>query len=431
MTTKSWTTPLLVAAQVGRQDLVTKLLQAGARADVENYLGESPLAFASQCGDINMMASLIGSGIKRNDGSLHDAARELQIDAIKLLVDNGHDLNFPSERHNGRSVLGELCHKSMAAGQSSPARERELEITIELLVGAGADFTRKCGSKSVLHLALDSTNPLPITRALLKTIMYNFINDKFNMYTDPDGIVYSPTLYVLKEQSESFKDQQQQLWKLLDQYGSHNIYYASRVGATQPEGWTNAPPEVTGEEDRKKRREIRLLETREELAIQLENERLIAAQAETVKKAAHDLDLSHSTSSARKQLQLEAEAVSARETAAQRQRQAEISHMEHVTSHEIQREARLGQTRLEIQSREHRLLIDYQSERAVKEQAALNARMGSERSHRAEMNRIDEAAAGRRLEMLKQGTRLLNQAAARAESAPAQRLITYSVEEAD
>lgn len=431
MTTKSWTTPLLLASEAGCQDLVLKLLQAGARADIENYLGESPLSFASQVGDTEMMTALMESGTKLNDGSLHDAACHLHIDAIKLLINCNHDLNFPSERHNGRSVLGELCHKCTSTGPYSPSRERELEITIQLLVDAGADVTRQQSSKSVLHLALDSTNPLLITRALLKTFMYKLINEKFNVYTDPNGIVYSPTMYVLKGQFNGPRDQQQQLWALLSQYGSNEIYYASRVGATQPEGWTGAPQEVIEEENRKKRREIRIVEDREELAFQLENERLRAAQAEAVKKAAHDLDLHHATSAARKHMQLDAEADSARENAAQRRRQAEIRHQEQLTTQEVQREVRLGQTRLEIQSKEHRLQIDYQSERAAKEQAALNSRMGSERNHRAEMNRIDEAAASRRLGMLREGSRLLNQAAARVESAPAQRLITYSVEEAD
>lgn len=244
MTTKSWTTPLLLAAKVGRQDLVLKLLRAGTRTDVENYVGESPLAFASQVGDIDMMTALMESGSELNDGSLYDAARELQLDAIKLLTNNKHDINFPSERHNGRTALGELCHKSTATGPSSPARERSLEMTVQLLIDAGADFTRQSRSKSVLHLALDSSNPLPITRALLKNIMYKFINEKFNLYTDPSGIVYSPTMYVLKEQFEGPRDQQEQLWTLLANYGSNDIYYASSLGVVQPSGWTGAPPEV-------------------------------------------------------------------------------------------------------------------------------------------------------------------------------------------
>jgi hypothetical protein len=416
---------------VGRQDIVLKLLQAGARADVENYLRESPLAFASQIGDIDMMAALIGSGTKINDGSLHDAARELQHDAIRLLINNKHDLNFPSERHNGRTVLGELCHKSTDTGSDSPVRERSLELTIQLLVEAGADFKRQSWSKSVLHLALDCINPMAITRALLKVIMYQFIDEKFNLYTDANGFVYSPSMYVLKGQFEGPRDQQQQLWTLLKQYESNEIYYLSGLGVVQPEGWTGAPPEVVEEEDRKKRREIRILEKREELIIELENEQLRAAQAEAVKKAAHDLDISHATSRARKQMQLEAEADSQRENAAQARRQGELNHQYALTAAEVGREAELGRTRLEYQSREQRLQIDYLSERAAKEQAALNSRLGSERQHRSELNRIDEAAASRRLEMARQASRLLNQAAARAESAPVQRLITYSVEEAD
>jgi hypothetical protein len=431
MTTKSWTTPLILAAKFGRQDLVLRLLQAGARADVGNYLGESPLSFASQAGNIEMMTALIESGTKLNDGSLHDAARELQLDAVNLLIKNKHDLNFPSHRHNGRSVLGELCYKSTATGPSSPAKERSLEITIQLLVDAAADFKRQFGSKSVLHLALDSSNPLPITIALLTTIMYPYINEEFNLYTDPNGVVYSPTMYILKGQSEGPRDQQQQLLTLLAQYRSRDIYYASGLGVVQPDGWTGAPPEVLGEEDRKKRREIRILEEREELAIQLENERLRAAQAEAVKRAAHDLDISHATSRARNQMQLQAEGDTQRENADQRRRQGELNHRYALTAAEVGREAELGRTRLEYQSREQRLQIDYLSEKAVKEQAALNSRLHSERQHRAEMNRIDEAAASRRLEMARQGSMLLNQASARAESAPVQRLITYSVEEAD
>lgn len=371
------------------------LLQAGAESDVTNHLGQTPLAFASGHGNVEMMNIFIESGATVNDGSLHDAARELHHDAISLLVKHKYGLDFPSERHNGRTVLGELCHRSTDAGPLPKVRPQLLEATIRMLIALGAnfahrswstDFSRRSSTKSILHLALDSTNPIPITRALLRTHMHKYINEDFNLFKDANGLVYSPAMYVLKGHFSGPRDQQEQLWRLLKQYGSSDTYYASKCGAVQPEDWTGAPPEIEGEERRKKMREISILEKHEEVVIELDQERLRAQQAQ-------DLDIHHTKALARTQRKEQAAANQQFQTAYTKKKQQELNHHYNMVMADVGRGEELLRRRLEFQNQEQRLQLDFMTEKALREQAIAQARLGLEAEHTAKMKRLDGKAA--------------------------------------
>ena len=74
----------MLAIRTRRQDVAKLFLLAGAEADVTDVFGNSPLSMASAIGGelaVSMMSNLLAAGASKNDGSLHNAARELDIQA--------------------------------------------------------------------------------------------------------------------------------------------------------------------------------------------------------------------------------------------------------------------------------------------------------------------------------------------------------------
>src|SRR6266536_3454405 len=106
---KSGMTPLILAIQNQRSVVVSKLISKGAKVNVADPDGVTPLAMASRLGNADIMELLLKAGAECNDGSLHDAARGLRCDAIRVLIEYGHEPDYPSVLHDGRSALAELC----------------------------------------------------------------------------------------------------------------------------------------------------------------------------------------------------------------------------------------------------------------------------------------------------------------------------------
>src|SRR5450432_1955750 len=162
--TKSLTTPLLLSVKEQRSDVLEMLIAKGAKVAVPDETGISPLAWASQVGNTSVMTLLSKAGAEVDDGSLHDAARELRCDAMRVLIKYGHEVDYPSARHGGRSALAELCYKAVDNGPSL-----DLEEAIRCLIANGADFRMKFArGKTIFHYALDSCDPVTILKALLK-----------------------------------------------------------------------------------------------------------------------------------------------------------------------------------------------------------------------------------------------------------------------
>uniref|UniRef100_L2FT86 Ankyrin repeat containing protein n=1 Tax=Colletotrichum fructicola (strain Nara gc5) TaxID=1213859 RepID=L2FT86_COLFN len=154
----SQTTPLLLAIRNRRPDIVKMLLLEGAEVDVCDVKGNTPLTLSTEAGGelaIKMMSNLLAAGASSNDGSLHNAARELNL----------------------------------------PACQKLMERVTNFLIEAGSDITLRTDGKSILLLALDSKEPLVTSRTLLKAGMWKHVNKKFNQFTD-GKMTYSPTMYV-------------------------------------------------------------------------------------------------------------------------------------------------------------------------------------------------------------------------------------------
>lgn len=76
---------------------------------------------------VQIMTSLLAAEPARDDGSLHNAARDLNYAAVKILVQSGHDADFPSPLHEGRSALGEICLHGSDAGDMTADRAPRAE----------------------------------------------------------------------------------------------------------------------------------------------------------------------------------------------------------------------------------------------------------------------------------------------------------------
>ncbi|RYP53587.1 hypothetical protein DL768_001451 [Monosporascus sp. mg162] len=268
-------TPLMVAIQNRRQDLVKSLLLAGAEVDVQDVTGRSPLSMASAIGGelgVIMMSNLLAAGASRNDGSLHNAARELNLQAMQVLVEYNHDPDFPSPLHEGRSALGELCLHAAGVGEITATREKQMEKAINFLIQSGSDISLQLNGKSVLLLALESADPLTTTRVLLRAHMWKFINKPFNLYTD-GKFTYSPTLYV--ERVLPASDHKPELQALLRHNRCADVYYAN--SGPQPDGAKGLPAHLEAEEQERRARLARLRDEDEDHARALRRARELAA----------------------------------------------------------------------------------------------------------------------------------------------------------
>ncbi|KAF9872312.1 hypothetical protein CkaCkLH20_10139 [Colletotrichum karsti] len=275
----SHTTPLMLAIQTRRPDIVKTLLLEGAEVDVCDVKGNTPLTLSTEAGGdlaIKMMSNLLAAGASKNDGSLHNAARELNLPACQVLVQYGHEPDFPSTLHGGRSALGELARHAADNGELTAARQKLMERVINFLIEAGSDITLRTEGKSILILALDSKDPLVTSRTLLKAGMWKHINKKFNNFSD-GKLTYSPTMYATHVLPKT--DQQDDLVKLLRANRAEDVYY-SHMGP-QPEGACGMPDDIEAQERTRRARLDRLnLEQEDHLLSIARNQELATVQAQ-------------------------------------------------------------------------------------------------------------------------------------------------------
>lgn len=264
----------MLAVQNRRPNIVKTLIIEGADADVTDYKGRSPLSLATDIGGdiaIEMMGNLLAAEPSRDDGSLHNAARELNLPAVKVLVQAGHDPDFPSPNHEGRSALGEACLKASDQTNLTAEREKALQKVISHLVDQGSDLGIKSRGKSLLHICFEAREPIPTSRVFLKAAMWKYINKPINYYND-DNYTYSPTMYVKKILPES--DHKNDLLKLLYSYRAVDVFYANE--GPQPDDAIGLPEDIKVQERARKARLSRMAEESEDFAISLARKRELA-----------------------------------------------------------------------------------------------------------------------------------------------------------
>ncbi|KAI6755948.1 hypothetical protein HG530_011684 [Fusarium avenaceum] len=198
---KSRLTALMLAAKAHRHDVVRLLLKANANPLPRDYHEETALVFASRAGDLASVKSLIKAKSSTDDGSLHEASRNLHHDVVAALLKGKHNPNYPSyaKRHNGRTAMQELASCVQDVGDML-----RLEQTIRALSDSKADLLLPhipSGRKNSLFLALNNPQPISVTKALLKVAMWTQINHPDNVYIQhlQSGTKwhFSPTMYVV------------------------------------------------------------------------------------------------------------------------------------------------------------------------------------------------------------------------------------------
>ena len=158
MPDKKGTTPLMLATEEGRQSAVDFLLTSGADVNLKNSDGLSALHFA--CEQPKCMPTLLahGSEIDARDSegatALQRAVWEVNISAVRILIENGANLNIRDEEG--------LAPLHFAAGTLEEEPPIELQdrasIILDLLLenGAEVDVRDEQGSTPLHHCALAS-----------------------------------------------------------------------------------------------------------------------------------------------------------------------------------------------------------------------------------------------------------------------------------
>ena len=249
-TTKySKSTPLLLASRYERPDLVDVLVQEQINVSAKDKFYRSALFFAAGNGDVRSTKILLQCKPRGNDGSLHEAARELHPEILSLLIKAGHDVNFTSTKHEGLTALGELAMYCNGKGSDS-----RIERCIELLVRAKLDPGKRRRGKTVLYMALDNPEPYPVTSALLERLMWKYITCEANIYHE-GGLYYSPTMYLKKSGFflGSERDKMAMI-QLLKDHGAEDVYYAAE-GMRQPPDALGMPASIAESERRRLKHE--------------------------------------------------------------------------------------------------------------------------------------------------------------------------------
>lgn len=136
-------TPLLIAAQSGKIEILKLLLKAGADFNMKDAYGDTPIHLAISEGHVEIVKLLIDAGIDINlkdyDGStpLHSAANKDKKDIIKLLLNAGADVNIKDYY-----------------GQTPLHVAKDNDEVVKILLDAGADIKIKDNNGDTpLHIA--------------------------------------------------------------------------------------------------------------------------------------------------------------------------------------------------------------------------------------------------------------------------------------
>jgi ankyrin repeat protein len=404
---KSRITPVMLAIKNQRSDVLQKLVPKGAKVTIQDDSGVTPLALASQVGNSTIMEYLLKYGADVDDGSLHDAARELRCDAIRVLIKHGHDPDFPSDRHGGRSALAELCFKAV---DNNPNFE-DLEEAVRCLIANGADIKQRgLNGKTLFHYTLDSSDPMTILKALLK-VLWKVVNEDCYLYTDGQ-YTYSLTKYVEKGLSIGPAVQNQEVIQLLKTKLAQDRIWANSMDAAQPEDYCGAPQHIQDEVIRRQALERRKSEMRDIAKFQVELKRYEAIEENKILQIKTDEENRRELEKARTveriyenradlQLRLESKAELERQRLARVRQSTEISHLEKVRDVQVSTQRAIGEAKIETEQTEHMLQIEYLETRIAKQNEGGRQQLAIEESGMQDKDRILQRQHEREMSRMK------------------------------
>lgn len=283
MAETSDSTALIKATESGRHAIIERLLELDPPIDVSvrNSKKQSALLFACRNNDIISVNMLLKAKARPNDGSLHEAARQVQPEIMSALLAHGHDARLA---HAGLTPLAELCRNAIS---SDLGWESKAYRVIEKLFSAGTDPFETYGPhrKTILHLALDNDHALNITSVLLDfPQIAAHINDDALLF-EQDGICYSPCKYAqtfYQGPPTGMRDTLRQI--LADRNCRPRLF--SKKGA-QPEGAIGVPKHI---EDILNMQSLLSLQAAQDVKRMEEK----AQAAQRIMKDDHQLALAHS-----------------------------------------------------------------------------------------------------------------------------------------
>ncbi|KAF3902540.1 Ankyrin-2 [Orbilia brochopaga] len=284
----SSTTPLMVAVQKQRRDVVFELLKAGASVGIEDQKGETALLKACKAGVHDIAELLLARSSSCNDGSIHEAATSGHARVVRLLINKGHhNPDFPSPRHKGRSALAQL------ALEADPVRNRErIKETVETLLENRADPSLRTDNRSPLFFGLDNKNPVEMTKLLLDAGLWSSLNAGFNMYKDANNTVYSPTMYVQKGMCQNKSPAVlEELYQVLKAYRGEDRFYIDDPSTPQPVGYTGIPDYLKNIEEERQVIQRKIDNERQLQQARIRMEQEAASERERIRKHEYQAEL--------------------------------------------------------------------------------------------------------------------------------------------
>lgn len=356
----SGTRPLVVAIKEKRSDVVRTLLEHGADVHARDADGKSPLSIAVALGGeagAEVTRSLVEAAAPRNDGSLHGAARSLKLKTMEVLMEFGHEVDFPCPLHGGRTALAELCRYGAADVQDPPA-EILLEKVMGLLIDRGSDLSVQTEGKSALLLALEGENPVVVTRALLRSGMWRHVNEESNLYRH-GRFAYSPTMYLRILPRTAHTDA---LYALLRANRCEDRFFAKE--GPQPEGAVGVPRELWDEELARRKQVQRRAEEEEAHAREMARVREVEELRAKMFIAQADLETSTRREQRREELaflerkkKMEEEMDREREARKRAAEKRQMEHEEKVTMEVLSRARSVAEVEVEGEERKGETMV--------------------------------------------------------------------------
>ncbi|KAL1900029.1 hypothetical protein Cpir12675_001135 [Ceratocystis pirilliformis] len=420
-------TPLMLAIREKRPDVVKALVLNGADVDLVDAYDTSALLMAASLRDslaTDVMSTLLLVGPAKNDGSLHSAARQLNLATVELLLKHHHDADFPSLAHDGRSALAELCLHACDEGSPPLTNARQLEMrkTMEILIKHGSDLEVKslnessganAGSgKTLYHLAMESASPWLTLQALLKAGLWKLVNEPFTHFVI-NNMTYSLTMYVRHVRPwDEFSDS---LLTLLRNNRTVDVFYANE--GPQPDNVIGLPNELVIEERDRIARQKQESLMREKHLQHINYQRELAAIDSQLWKDKAAMEDVHRTkvhrdeiAASRERRMTEVEHFQAMldaKTAAQRSERAHLTALDRASALRLAREIEADETR-------HRKLLDFESHLATERAANQRAVSQIELERQQHIARYEREASERDLTRIQAHKQLIQDQSALA-----------------
>lgn len=411
MTPKTRLSPTILAAQSQRHAVLRELVAQKADVSCRDHQNQSALFYAGRNGDRDSVKILIHAGARPDDGSLHEAAREVHPKIVSLLLSAGHEASFPSLLHSdegcfGRTALEELCLKAYRTSDGNGSWNTRIRETIGMLLPRsyqGAEMKKNGNQKSILHVALDNAHPFDVTEALLEfPQIWKFVNEPVHQFESPDGLVYSPTKYV----EHFYRGPQsvaKELIRLLRGKRCQDVYYSTQPD-NQPEDAVGVPEEIAKEIANKKRMD-------REQEYEMERVNALAAHQREVRMQSHQLDLRMSDERHEKTMKQAQDRETWEQRVLQDKQNLIIIHEQNLgrqRRNELQEDSQLRVRLLSDESVHKQSLLEaqrngelnYKGRLLIQEREAEQAKMEIQRKLMWERDQIDEKQHGRQIQWI-------------------------------